>query len=101
MSPFGSSTRDAGEERLLDQDDREPGLAGAGHAQDHAVGRQVARPDDQPVSAGLARLQVEGEAEVEVRHGASLKPAWASADRLVPTWSFVKQPICLGRPHVG
>ena len=74
MSPFGSSIerRDAREQRLLEQDDPEPRLARAGHADDHAVGREVARIDGKP-SAPARRLG-EAEAEVEVGHAPSLEP---------------------------
>ena len=67
MSPFGSSDehRDPCEQRLLDEDDGEARLAGARHADDDAVRRQVARADDDPVGAGLARLRVDRVAEVE------------------------------------
>ena len=45
MSPFGSSTSAGipGEQRLLEQDDPETGLARPGHAQDRAVRRQIGR----------------------------------------------------------
>ena len=57
MSPFGSmiSAGMPGQQRLLEQDDREAGLAGAGHADDDAVRRQVARADDEVVGSRLAR----------------------------------------------
>jgi hypothetical protein len=61
--------RDAGEERFLQQDDREPGLARSGHADDHAVRRQVGRLDRQRVRAGLARLWIETESQPQVGHG--------------------------------
>ena len=56
MSPFGSMTSAGmpGEQRLLEQVDREPGLAGARHADDDAVRRQVARADDEVLGARLA-----------------------------------------------
>ena len=57
--------RNARQQRLLEQDDGEAGLAGAGHADDDAVGRQVARADDEIVGAGLAGRGVDDLAEVE------------------------------------
>ena len=65
--------RNAGQQRLLEQDDREPGLAGAGHADDDAVRRQVARADDEVVRARLARRGIDDLAEGEraaICHGA-------------------------------
>ena len=64
---------DPGEQGLLDQHDPEAGFARAGHSEDRAVGRQVARLDDEPVGARLAR-GVEAEPDVEVRHRPESKP---------------------------
>ena len=47
--------RDAGVEALLDQHDAEAGLARAGHADDHAVRRQVAGGDRDGLLAALVR----------------------------------------------
>ena len=44
--------RDAREQRLLEQHDREPGLAGARHADDHAVRGEVARSRRRAVRPG-------------------------------------------------
>ena len=67
MSPFGSSTS-AGmpaSSASSIRHDGEARLARARHADDDAVGREVAGADDDPVGARLARLRVEREAEVE------------------------------------
>ena len=74
MSPLGSRIehRDPREQRLLEQHDRKPRLAGAGHPDDDAVRGQVARADDDPVGARLAGGRVDDVAEVErtaVGHG--------------------------------
>ena len=63
--------RDPREARLLEQDDREAGLARARHAGHDPVGRQVARADHDLVGAGLAGCRVDRVADVErapVRH---------------------------------
>jgi hypothetical protein len=44
---------DPAEQRLLDQDDPEPGLARARHADDDAVRGEVARVERDPLGAGL------------------------------------------------
>ena len=51
-SPFGSMTSvgHADEQRLLEEHDAEAGLARPGHADDHAVGREVARRRASPAS---------------------------------------------------
>ena len=58
MSPFGSriERRHAREERLLEQHDPEPRLAGARHPDDHAVRRQVVGLDDGRAAGGSARV---------------------------------------------
>jgi hypothetical protein len=61
----------ASEQRLFDQIDRKPGLPRAGHAEDDPVRGQVARLDDQPLAARLARLRIETEAEMEISHYAA------------------------------
>ena len=57
--------RDPRQEGLLEQDDGEAGLAGAGHAHDDAVRRQVARADDDLVGARLPGRRVDLVADVE------------------------------------
>ena len=67
MSPLGSriSAGMPASSASSIRHDREPRLAGAGHADDDAVRRQVARADDDPVGARLAGRGVEREPEVE------------------------------------
>ena len=67
MSPFGSRTSVGipARQRLLEEHDREPGLPRSRHPVDDAVGRQVARADDDLVGAGLARRRVDRVADVE------------------------------------
>ena len=57
MSPFGSriSAGIPREERLLEQHDAEPGLAGARHADDDGVRRQVGRVEEK-LAAAFAQL---------------------------------------------
>ena len=64
---------DAREQRFLDQHDREPGLAGPGHADDDAMRREVARLDHERVRARLACLRVEAETELKIGHRPSLE----------------------------
>ena len=57
--------RNAREQRLLEEDDREPGLSGARHADDDAVRRQLAGAYDEIVRSWLAGGEVDHLAEVK------------------------------------
>ncbi len=57
--------RDAGQARLLEQDDRQARLARPGHAGHDPVRRQVARPDDDLVASCLAGGRIDRVADVE------------------------------------
>ena len=63
--------RNAREEGLLEEDDGQSGLARARHADDDAVGGQVARSDHEIVRPGCAGRRIDDLAEVEgtaIRH---------------------------------
>ena len=70
--------RNPGEQGLLEQDDGQARLARPGHADDHAVGREVTRADHEIVRAGLAGRRVENLAQME---GAAVCHSYESKGR--------------------
>ncbi len=64
----------AGGQRLLDEHHAEPGLAGPGHAHDHAVGREIAGPHHRRGAVALVRSRIDQLAEVQVSHGGDCRP---------------------------
>ena len=88
-SPFGSIAidRDAVDRGLLEQRDREAGLAAAGHADDHGVGRQVLRVVEQRLVEAIARREVEARGRGR-RRRASRSPTGSTAPpRRAPAYS--------------
>ena len=76
--------RHAGGQRRLDEHDAEPGLARAGHADDHAVGGQVARRQVDEVIGALVRRRIDAAAHEEVGHVAEGTPL--AGRRLSQRW---------------
>ena len=62
-----------------------PVLPGAGHAHDHAVGREIAGPHHRRGAVALVRGRVDQLAEVEVSHGGDCRPGRATTGRRRPT----------------
>jgi hypothetical protein len=64
-----------GKQRLLEEHDREAGLARPGHPDDHAVRRQIARVERQLLAGHPRARRIEGRSEEErplAGHGPSL-----------------------------
>src|SRR5690606_42146213 len=78
-------------QRPQNQHHAEAGLAGAGHADDHAVGRELVRPDPHLVARALVRGGVDDAAEEEVSHASEGRRPYrgrgqaATSSRIVTT----------------
>ena len=58
-----------GPQHLLDQDHSEAGLAGTGHADDHAVRRKVVGSDSNVGAGALVRLRIDRATKKQFCHG--------------------------------
>src|SRR5262249_10573704 len=82
-------SRDACLQRLLEEDDAEARLARPGHAQDGAVGREVAGLDDHRVGAGLPGRRIDTDPQSELGHGGSLR---AAGERRLSSRAMAEEP---------